>query len=988
MKNKGYGFAPLVISLWTILFLHLGVATTVHGQVSQNSPKVIYVGIQGAGNLLEDCAFLPIPPVDYDPYLYYSALYTDGDNLNRLGLLAQEQLGSLPAIGFYIGSILPTSVTRIFTPPATSEVVKFIQDNYEIGDVVFLLGFSVGAGDAQDVSVRLASLGIPVRLLGLMDSIEYCGFVDARIPENVNRAMGFYQTQTSVVLLRGESNFFADNPSMTEVSNTPVVNPLGPDPNASSTFFDVTYMTWYHRNMDNDKKVWSPMLNYMLDQLSLPLEPSITLTFPLAGGNPYTAPISSVVDHSFIEGGRFIVGPGDNVVISYTGELGKSRCGPSGEPCGFYNPNSPDFIVNGNYVGANVDGSDKLKVLNYEGHPGYDYPCNEGLDDILAAADGELSIPTFDPVNLPGSADPHTKFNTLRITHPGGWETWYLHAKLGTERPPGQVFAGQPIAKCGSTGVLSSHLHFEVRQNGKIVDPYGWEWNTGDPISQNTLQASVQAEPLWGISRPVVTAVSLLPSGGGFSATIAGYNFAPDALVTLWDRYGQFFSQAITPSLPVTDTQIVAQLPITDPGKYVLKVKNPLGPRSKGLALSSVSSSSSVPLALIGQPAPGGGTFSSFATFYDMNNQGDTFFNADVDLNGDGFGDEAGTFNFSGGTITKVTAGGFTQLGATKINNIGDIAFGDASVPGRTQAIYFLKAGSATPVKIAELDQPSPISGANYSDLRGPVALNDRGDVVFWSFILDVATNTGSCCYLFLYSNDDGSVKKVVGTGDGPTPIGGTFGNIGRAQLTSDGDVVFDAQANGGSSQAAIFLFSPSTGLSKIVAIGDPAPSDVGGTFGPQMDFAHTKSLSGREFVFMAQITGGLADQAIFLKEDVGVESASNVRMVVYAGQATNTEAGGTFSTGVPSGDFPFEIYDGDPQIRSDGGVLFLSLLNGAQDSDGTPTGKGIFLWTGKEFTKVVVEGDRLTSGGKLSGVSSHILNDLGQVSYFVAGIN
>jgi triacylglycerol lipase len=765
-----------------------------------------------------------------------------------------------------------------------------------------------------------------------------------------------------------------------------------------------------HTCETSDKGVWAELLNQFR------ISPVSTLSFPLAGFNAYTAPISSVVDHSSLSSGGFYSASRDNGVVAYTGELGKDSCGPSGPPCGFLNPSNNNFIVNGTYVGVNADGVNKLKVLNYEGHPGYDYPCVEGVDNILAAAEGDLSIPSFDPINLPSGADPHTRFNALRIIHGGGWETWYLHAMLGTEGSPRHVVTGQPIAKCGRTGVPSSHLHFEVRRNGKIIDPYGWEWNTGDPISANT-QASVQLDPLWGISQPIVNTVTLTPSssGGGFieihpvkkdapirlaasssgfTATITGQNFAANALVTLWDRYGQFFVQAITPSPSnITATQIVADLPSVDalgraftPENYVLKVKNPSGPRSRGVALSSSPSTSAVPLALIGQPAPGGGAFSSFCSFYDMNNRGDIIFCAEVDLNGDGTGDVAGTFNFSSGQFTKVTAPGFTQIGAAKINNLGDMAFGDASVPGRTQAIYFLKAGSSTPIKIAEWGQPSPISGTTWYDPRGPVALSDNGKVVFWSGVINPSTNTLSW-YVFLYSYSDGSVIKVVGNGDGPTPIGGTFGDFGRMGLTADGDVIVGINVNGGSSPFGIFLFTPSVGFKKIVAVGDPAPSNVGGTLGPGLSFASTKSISGRQFVFLAAVTGGVTDQAIFVKDDIGLQSSANIRVVAYEGQATNTETGGTFSNGLSSGNFPLEIYDGGPQIRADGGVLFLSQLNGAHASDGSPTKKGIFLWTGKEFKKVVVEGDPVPSGGKLNGVSSHILNDIGQVVYFVAGI-
>jgi len=688
---------------------------------------------------------------------------------------------------------------------------------------------------------------------------------------------------------------------------------------------------------------------------------TISLSFPLGGSNPYTAPISSVVDHSSIPSGRFYSGSADNAVVAYTGELGKDICGPS-RPCGFFNPSNNDFVVNGNYVGVNADGVNKRKILNYEGHPGYDYPCTAG-EPVLAAASGTLIVPTSDPIN--GSP---TTFNTFKIVHGGGWETWYLHTRNNLPSGTG-VNGGRAVAQCWNTGPPGTavHLHFEVRRNGKVVDPYGWEWNTADPISMNS-QALVQLDPLWGILQPKVNSVSLTPISGDFTATITGQNFASGAVVTLWDRYCQFFVQSIKPT-STTATQIVANLLISPrrPEDFVLKVENPPGPRSKGVALFS-----SVPLALIGQPAPGGGTFSSFASFYAMNNRGDVIFNAVVDTSG------AGTFKFSCSQFSKVTVPGIGNAGAARTNNRGDMAIGFMPVIGFTQAIYFLKSGTVTPIKIAEQGQTTPIGATKvYDDLRGPLVISDNGDVTFSAGVIDTVTHTGFCCYLFLYSNTDGSIIKVVGDGDA-TPVGGTF-NVPvplASHITSDGDVVFNSPVNGGPS--GIFRFSRALGISKVVVSGDPAPQPVGGSIGNRIQMSY-HSVSGRRLVFQATILGSTARQAIFAKDDV---TLPGMRVIAYQGQPTGTEVGGTFDS---LDHEPFSPVGDTPHIRADGAVLFISFYSHV---GGLPTGRGIFLWTGKEFKKVVVNGDRLPSGQTLNGVGSYIMNDIGQVVYFVASIN
>lgn len=61
---------------------------------------------------------------------------------------------------------------------------------------------------------------------------------------------------------------------------------------------------------------------------------------------------------------------------------------------------------------------------------------------------------------------------TLIIDHGDGWQTWYNHLK-GTLIGSGSIVSrGTPIAESGSTGHSSApHLHFELRIDGKRVDP-------------------------------------------------------------------------------------------------------------------------------------------------------------------------------------------------------------------------------------------------------------------------------------------------------------------------------------------------------------------------------------------------------------------------------------------------------------------------------------------------------------------------------------
>ena len=198
-----------------------------------------------------------------------------------------------------------------------------------------------------------------------------------------------------------------------------------------------------------------------------------------------------------------------------------------------------------NYIGVRKSGCSDLPfasnvvdgqfMLQYDGHSGYDYVGNLAVEGatILAAADGTLEIPLEDPITSENS-DPG-RFNSIRILHDNGYETWYLHAEEGSEclafgigsaesgcqiddsnRPePGdqvRVDAGQPIALVGNTGLgriaeclrrdgtkisdcteKAFHLHFEVRSDLEtVLDPYLENfWISDEALAEVALSKNV-----------------------------------------------------------------------------------------------------------------------------------------------------------------------------------------------------------------------------------------------------------------------------------------------------------------------------------------------------------------------------------------------------------------------------------------------------------------------------------------------------------------
>jgi murein DD-endopeptidase MepM/ murein hydrolase activator NlpD len=95
------------------------------------------------------------------------------------------------------------------------------------------------------------------------------------------------------------------------------------------------------------------------------------------------------------------------------------------------------------------------------GHPGMDIAVASG-SRILAAGGGTVAEVGEDSV--------YGRY--VRIAHPDGYESLYAHASSLLVRARQRVPAGGVIALSGSTGVSTApHLHFEIRKDGRPVDP-------------------------------------------------------------------------------------------------------------------------------------------------------------------------------------------------------------------------------------------------------------------------------------------------------------------------------------------------------------------------------------------------------------------------------------------------------------------------------------------------------------------------------------
>ena len=113
-------------------------------------------------------------------------------------------------------------------------------------------------------------------------------------------------------------------------------------------------------------------------------------------------------------------------------------------------------------------------------HWGVDYAAPKGTA-IYAAGDGVVQVAKYN-----GSYG-----NYIKIRHNSEFSTAYGHMQRFAKgiRPGVRVKQGQIIAYVGSTGRSTGpHLHYEVIQNGRRVNPRTIRAATGENLSGNNLK--------------------------------------------------------------------------------------------------------------------------------------------------------------------------------------------------------------------------------------------------------------------------------------------------------------------------------------------------------------------------------------------------------------------------------------------------------------------------------------------------------------------
>lgn len=125
------------------------------------------------------------------------------------------------------------------------------------------------------------------------------------------------------------------------------------------------------------------------------------------------------------------------------------------------NKRTPAGMPAPGYISSSYGGRNDPFGRGRAHHLGIDIDANTG-DPVTAAAEGVVSY----------SGVRNGYGNVVEIDHGNGYKTLYAHNSANLVRAGDVVRAGQQIAKVGSTGrSTGSHLHFEVKLDGRQVNP-------------------------------------------------------------------------------------------------------------------------------------------------------------------------------------------------------------------------------------------------------------------------------------------------------------------------------------------------------------------------------------------------------------------------------------------------------------------------------------------------------------------------------------
>jgi hypothetical protein len=303
-----------------------------------------------------------------------------------------------------------------------------------------------------------------------------------------------------------------------------------------------------------------------------------------------------------------------------------------------------------------------------------------------------------------------------------------------------------------------------------------------------------------------------------------------------------------------------------------------------------------------------------------------------------------GTFNLTGGTVTKTLNSGSTYFLSDLIGAAADYA----EFVGTPGSLTLLMSNADT------------LPSGSRTSLR-TFQVGAAGDYAAF-----VAQQTGGRFSIMVRNRNTG-VTTAVGTAGDVAP--GTGGGLLRAQngllsVNTSGTVVFNSQIIGGTqvNSIGVFVWTPAGGMTKLVATGDLDPNSGSPFVSPSANSLLPSTLNeSGQVVFRATVLG---------KSGLYVGSVGGpIQRIAQNGDAA--PGGGTFVS-----------FSSTDSINQSGNVAFFATTTG-----GPGQNQGIFVGTpGGVVSRIAVSGDAAPGGNTFFSFPGSVsFNDSGEVAFIAS---
>lgn len=424
---------------------------------------------------------------------------------------------------------------------------------------------------------------------------------------------------------------------------------------------------------------------------------------------------------------------------------------------------------------------------------------------------------------------------------------------------PQPVFKFKPVVRTGDVAPvppqLSSILEFSFNDQGQIA-------LLGD--GGLILQSSSQTIP--------IAATGDTAPGGGLFFSVDVPSVSPQGQVFFRGNVafpgtsGLYSFSNGTITLVIPDGTLASDgTPVTPNGTAFTSGGDMMVADAFSGALFLFSNSALNRLVGPGDPAPGGGTFSTLLGAA-INQSHQVAFQAFTTTGANGI------FLLSAGTITKIVASGdimpdgvpFGFPDAPTMNDSGQVVFGGISNSIADSGIFSFSNGQLSVI----IPRLAPLPNGSFFNVPFTTSLNNAGEIAI--SMSDLNNSPG--VYLFA----DGQLSQIEAAGQ-PAPEGGTFTSFVEvgAVINNSGQVLLVAgRAQHGD---AVYLFSNNQ-LSRVLGQGDTIPRQ------PKFEFPTALAIGGGDLVQISDSTfpggngaytanaNGQANVAVHVGEALGAD--------------------------------------------------------------------------------------------------------------------